>query len=426
MPFEIVTSNPQHIKSIKIELEGRSSFVKPITKEGDLTIIKTTINDPNDPLFVDSRYTAREYNASQSANLNSTGLVEYVHGFLKEQGVDEVKVKELLNTMPLRYTIYPPLLLFNYSVQRSFKHATWTAFFGAYRESSDKLFNGMLETVFSSNKLTNVAINMPIIETDIQRRPFNILPLFGDLIDKSVDLNNDKLWESPSSEDFSKTLWCHVVQNGIDQYWAPAFTMFSRGNVKEKKRILSEYVDIEGNDVVDLYAGIGYFTLSYLKRKARNVFCFELNPWSVEGLRRGIAKNKFADRAHVYCENNENSITRILEYREDLTIRHINLGLLPSSRPGWKLALDILSLPNVNASVESPLLCTLHVHENIHIEELNNSSFVERMLTELTATQPTFRYTAAHVEKIKTFAPDVWHVCIDVEVLSLDTQLSCS
>ena len=61
------------------------------------------------------------------------------------------------------------------------------------------------------------------------------------------------------------------------QTWAPKHTMFSRGNIKEKARVLNlakqptaglepglENTDPEARTMaVDLYAGIGYFTFSY-------------------------------------------------------------------------------------------------------------------------------------------------------------------
>lgn len=40
-------------------------------------------------------------------------------------------------------------------------------------------------------------------------------------------------------------------------------TMFSSGNITEKMRVAK--FDCTGQTVVDLYAGIGYYTLQYLK-----------------------------------------------------------------------------------------------------------------------------------------------------------------
>src|SRR5690606_6675835 len=52
---------------------------------------------------------------------------------------------------------------------------------------------------------------------------------------------------------------------------------------------------LHGKWAVDLYAGIGYFAFSYARLGLR-VLCWEVNPWSVEGLRRGAEANGFGVR----------------------------------------------------------------------------------------------------------------------------------
>ncbi|KAI1281564.1 S-adenosyl-L-methionine-dependent methyltransferase [Xylaria sp. FL0933] len=136
-----------------------------------------------------------------------------------------------------------------------------------------------------------------------------------------------------TEEDFSRAFWVSTKQNGITQTWAPRWTMFSRGNVKEKARILDfhsprnsvhprdsattttplstrrgpneqasdlSYRHIPADQrlgalAVDLYAGIGYFAFCYAAMGFR-VLCWELNPWSVEGLRRGAEANGWSVR----------------------------------------------------------------------------------------------------------------------------------
>lgn len=432
MSFEIIVSNKKEVKGIKSALEQIDKFVKPIYQDGENMIIRTSICDTEDPYFINNGFKIREYsmsndklainNGDNDYNRSQGGLLKFVESFLLRYQI--ANIEELIVTIPLRYTVYEPLLLFNNSTQRSFVHEKWEGLFKTIgKDTKDLFFREMLDEVFTNDNLTHVAINMPIIDSDILRRPFNIFPLYNDLLASSVDMTKSEIWDNPSEFDFNNTLWCHVVQNGIHQYWAPTFTMFSRGNIKEKKRILDTYKDIENNDIVDLYAGIGYFTLSYLKRKARNVFCFELNPWSVEGLKKGLKKNKVSGNCHVYCESNETCIERVVESEiSDLRIRHINLGLLPTSKPGWKLALGLLAMKE-NNRVLVPL-STMHIHENVHIDAINDNSFVTDILKELTQIQPKFKYDMKHVEKIKTFAPSIWHVCIDVDVITSDFDVN--
>lgn len=49
-----------------------------------------------------------------------------------------------------------------------------------------------------------------------------------------------------------------------------------------------------GSCAVDLYCGIGYFTFSYLAAGAKTILGWDLNPWSMEGLRRGAVANKWS------------------------------------------------------------------------------------------------------------------------------------
>lgn len=66
--------------------------------------------------------------------------------------------------------------------------------------------------------------------------------------------------------------------------WNVEKNMFSAGNVTERHRIAS--YKCENEVIVDLFAGIGYFTLPFLVHaKAKFVHACEWNPDAVEALR---------------------------------------------------------------------------------------------------------------------------------------------
>lgn len=412
MPYEVLLSDSKLIKSFKTQLEKEHKFVRPIYQDGDYKVIRTTIKVANDPFFIGKKGVLREYTAN--ADEQESGIVGFTRMFLGNYNV--INADQLIQCLPLRYTVYPPLLLFNNSNKRSYLNVLWNEFFRrAGDDVKNQYFEELLSNLFRHENLTHVAINMPIIEADVMRRPFNIYPLFGELISPILDLMENNLWINPTEDDFNNTLWCHAIQNGIYQIWAPMFTMFSRGNIKEKKRILDTFQDIENNDIIDLYAGIGYFTLCYLKKGARNVFCFELNPWSVEALKKGLKANNIdQSKCKIYNESNEMCLERIKENNiENLRVRHINLGLLPTSKPGWRLSLEIIALQKCYTTLD---VVTLHIHENVHARALDDGSFIKQVLHELSEIDSSFSYTATHLEKIKTFAPDIWHICLDVNV----------
>lgn len=93
--------------------------------------------------------------------------------------------------------------------------------------------------------------------------------------------------------------WVDHVDNGIKYIFDITQVMFSSGNITEKLRV-SEF-DCTDETVVDLYAGIGYFTLPYLVHSgARCVHACEWNERAVEGLEKGLAANGVKEKCIVH------------------------------------------------------------------------------------------------------------------------------
>ena len=93
--------------------------------------------------------------------------------------------------------------------------------------------------------------------------------------------------------------WVEHLDNGIRYTFDVTKIMFSSGNISEKLRV-AEF-DCRGEVVVDMYAGIGYFTLPFLVHaRAETVHACEWNPAAVEGLRRGLALNGVEGRCVVH------------------------------------------------------------------------------------------------------------------------------
>lgn len=277
----------------------------------------------------------------------------------------------------LKYVVYPPLILLPT---------------GSDGRDAKRLLQ-------EHPNCTHVAINAPIKHGDVVRRP-QIEPVVGDF--GHFD---------PDSRDFDHAFWATSVQNGIFQTWAPLYTMFSRGNVTEKKRVLDTFASqqpISGSTVVDLYSGIGYFALPYARQRPRIVYCWEINPWSVEGMLRAARQNRIKCRAVtgayapdandevvIFVEDNANAVNRIQEL--DLAqVSHINMGLLPHARDAIPVALA-LSAPSRTPPV-------IHLHENVAVGDF------ERWQAEM---EQALQRKCIHLEKIKQFSPKVFHVTGD-------------
>ena len=93
--------------------------------------------------------------------------------------------------------------------------------------------------------------------------------------------------------------WVEHVDNGIKYNFDITQVMFSSGNIVEKLRV-SEF-DCTNETIVDMYAGIGYFTLPYLVHTgARCVHACEWNVRAVEGLEKGLEANGVKERCIVH------------------------------------------------------------------------------------------------------------------------------
>lgn len=360
----------------------------------------------------------------------------------------------LIAEAPKRWVTYEPMVLLP---SGSFTAASWTEILArASLDSKDELWRAILRKIGekSSEKTTHLAVNdgIPLtlasesnssLEEDkenILRSPIGLRILHGDFGPPEIHDH------SASEEDFARAFWASTKQNGIYQTWAPRWTMFSRGNVKEKARLLAFHEQqqpladnlshrtlprsaLKGTWAIDLYGGIGYFVFSYAKLGMR-ILCWELNAWSVEGLRRGARANGWSvkvvkgdelkrptpvlvsdeDTIVVFLENNDQAARRVQELRShghELPVTHVNCGLLPRSDDSWQAARDILGETGHG---------WLHLHENVAMKDIGGRK-AEIQSTFDEWDQHEGGDPAAdveHVELVKTFAPDVWHCVFDV------------
>jgi tRNA wybutosine-synthesizing protein 2 len=339
---------------------------------------------------------------------------------------------DLLASAPKRFTIYEPMALLPTG---SFTSLPWTTLLqNVGKDACQQLWSRILKQLSMQGKetLTHLAVNEGIplhkagedADENVRRSPSGLRTLYGDFGPKNAPA------EEPSQDDFDKTLWASTKQNGIFQTWAPRWTMFSRGNVKEKARLLDMgNKTLRDTWAVDLYAGIGYFVFSYARLGMR-VLCWEINPWSVEGLRRGAVANRWSvrivqggdlalptdkivnggEQIIVFLESNEEALGRIQSLQGSgvaQDIRHINCGFLPTSEPTWRDTWDI-SAPAGET--------WLHLHENVGAKDTETRrEEIQRKFDDW--RQGTDRAAKVeHIEQVKTFAPGVWHCVFDVRV----------
>ncbi|KAL8769472.1 MAG: hypothetical protein Q9209_004533 [Squamulea sp. 1 TL-2023] len=374
---------------------------------------------------------------------------------LKVEGVTETLIPiTLLEKSTWTYTIYSPMLLLP---SNFLSNELWQQLLA---EPLQPFLPKLWCIICNKLKVTHIAINKPIpalvpnastasiedtSETNILRSPTELAPVHGDF---------EKANLPPTEENFQHSFWVSTIQNEITQVWAPMYTMFSRGNISEKKRLFElvspgSHSGVEGSlrepsksSAVDLYAGIGYFSFSYVKAGVHKVLCWELNGWSIEGMRRGAEENgwttkvlaetaqgdltlghnqdasdSLSERLLIFNESNSNAATRVAMLRHKIPpVRHVNCGYLPSSSNSWNVAVRVLD-PKAGGWI--------HAHENVATHDIDRRRReVVDIFRDLvgqcgTAGPKAYRFnvTCEHVERVKAYAPGITHVVFDIALL---------
>lgn len=379
-------------------------------------------------------------------------------------------IETLINTAPKRWVIYEPMVLLP---SGSFSTPIWQETFSASSNVS-QLWIRILDEIShtTKEKCTHLAVNegIPLHQPTSASQPVDSSSSSADRTQKE----NPTDWNAlrtpsglrllngdfgplvsnpiPTTSDFESAFWVSTRQNGIVQTWAPRYTMFSRGNVTEKARLLSFHSPssiashqlrkdrIRKGWAVDLYGGIGYFVFSYAKLGMR-VLSWEINPWSVEGMRRGAERNGWGVRVVkgeeldggveevigkdaegqsqivVFLEDNQRAEGRVRKLRGVLTgegkemdVVHVNCGLLPYSTDTWWEALECLGEGDG----------WLHLHENVGVNDIETRKCeiedIYRGWLGEEGGETARTAVVEHVEKVKTFAPGVWHCVFDVYI----------
>ncbi|KIV93679.1 hypothetical protein PV10_04874 [Exophiala mesophila] len=424
--------------------------------------------------------------------------------------------------VPKRFTSYPPLLLLPFNFARHSE--SWARFYDKLNnDEKTELFRSIAGDGFVGSGITHVAISAPIAlsteqghdddgdgcnlgeekrsqpltRQNVMRSPSGLTPVYGDW--GSRDTDGDV---NANADAFENAFWVSTSQHkGITQCWAPLYTMFSRGNISEKARILgiesgapapqqrtqqkpSFYglsndqlgQPVKDVDVVDFYVGIGYFAFCYLMRGVRRVWGWDINPWSIEGLRRGcnangwnclvvrvdehgsltdstpkdiamqilrldrsdsepaqrvrcvafLGDNRWATKVLSEIDKAMSSIDASDGQGSGINLKHANLGLLPSSNDSWESAVAVLSRLKDRGVQRSSWL---HVHENVDMtkEDSIREDIVNDIRKIVEAEAETVRYedqdhkvscVCLHVQHVKTFAPGVMHCVFDIQIQS--------
>jgi tRNA wybutosine-synthesizing protein 2 len=183
------------------------------------------------------------------------------------------------------------------------------------------------------------------------------------------------------------------VENGVRFAFDAAALMFSSGNVDERMRMATVAA---GNDtVVDLFAGIGYFTLPMAVHAGALVYACEINPVAHGYLKRNCVLNDVASR-----------VTPLLGDCRDIAPKNVASRVVMGH-------FDALSfLPTAFAALRQEG-GTLHVHVKC-AEERFPAEPMNRIAAGARDHRKNIR--CASFRTVKSYAPHIIHGVLNVTV----------
>jgi len=181
------------------------------------------------------------------------------------------------------------------------------------------------------------------------------------------------------------------LENGILYDFDVTKVMFASGNVDERERMKT--LDCTGETIIDMFAGIGYFTLPLAKfANPKRVIACEKNPESFEFLLKNIRLNEV-----------EGIVEPVLGDNRDLMFDgkadRILMGYVQITSEFLPKALSMIKKGGI-----------IHYHDTFYVNEY------EKRIEEI-FDRHCSDYKIENIREVKSFAPSVSHYVADVRVL---------
>ena len=174
-----------------------------------------------------------------------------------------------------------------------------------------------------------------------------------------------------------------------------AKVMFAKGNKKERARI--PRLVREGETIVDMFAGIGYFTIPIaVLANPKIIYAIDINPVAIEFLKENIKLNKV-----------EGKVIPILGDCREITLKlgpiadRVIMGYLPNT---WRF------LPYA-LKVTKPTGGIIHYHDIFPKNELYDKPI--ELLTRIADQEGFVLEKILYRGIVKQYAPRIYHIVID-------------
>ena len=183
------------------------------------------------------------------------------------------------------------------------------------------------------------------------------------------------------------------VENGIKFKFDVAEIMFSSGNVEERTRMAE--IECDGETVVDLFAGIGYFSLpvAVYQSPGRIVAC-EANPVAHSFLVENIRLNGVYGVVEPVLGDNRSLPGQEIADR-------VIMGYVKTTHEFLPTALRLLKREGI-----------IHYHETCP-----NELLPKRPVDRIVESAKGFKVDIERIKTIKSYAPGISHVVVDARII---------
>ena len=183
------------------------------------------------------------------------------------------------------------------------------------------------------------------------------------------------------------------LENGVVYIFDPEKIMFSPGNVNERHHFLSL---IRGKEtVLDMFAGIGYFSLQIAKHTdAAMVHCVDINASSLEFLKKSAMANGLSQK----IETHEGDCRKIVpDMRADIiymgnfsSMEYISHGIMRLKDRGGIIAHFLVSTEEIETFGEVIISRLKRLGVKCSVEDLH---------------------------RVKSYAPNLWHMSAYISIM---------
>ena len=222
---------------------------------------------------------------------------------------------------------------------------------------------------------------------------------------KSVYINKGKItgtFREPENIEFLTGINNPIVEHkehGVIYRFDITKIMFSKGNVNERKYLTTLIKN--GEIIVDMFAGIGYFSLPIAKHSpAAKIYSIELNPESYKFLVENIKINRLEDK--IVPINGDCKVEVINLSESGIRANRVIMGIFPAPK---EYITEALTLVNDNGTV-------------FHFEGVVEKEKYIELFEEFNeiAKKRSYRCKLKSYRFIKSYGPNLFHVVLDIEI----------